>query len=250
MDLSNSPDHDQPTHHSNSGGQLASTMGTSGPEGRDTQASGLADKAMSRIAAAQHAMSSSPSSSHRGVVLESSLGSSPEARAHGESPLRKSNRTVNSVGPGSPRAGAVSSPNSPKHNSRLRIRGATSGQLRQLIEEARVQRLDSGQDSKLAQLMGQDVATGQGPSEQTDQPSPRASASHHSSSLRSGVLLGHGNSVKPGQDRFGGQGSAAQPSGHCNDALAEGSEHADNPGSQAAALHSAASSEDASQAQR
>jgi len=246
MDQTNSPDHHQPMHHSNSGGQLASTMGTSGPEGRATQASGLADKAMSRIAAAQHAMSSSPSTSRRGVVLDSSLGSSPEARAPGRSP-RKSNRTVNSVSPGSPRAGAVSSPSSPQHNSRLRTRGATSGQLRQLIEEAKVQRQASGLDSELAQPMGQVAATGQGPSEQTDQPLPHAPGSHHSSSSRSGLRLGQGPSVKAGETLWGGQRSAAQPQGHCNDALAQGRERAGNPGSQAAALHSAASR---SQAQR
>ncbi len=251
MDQSNSPDDHQPMHHSSPGGQLASTMGTFGPESRASQASGLADTAMSRIAAAQHAMSSSPSASHRGVVSDSSLGSSPEARAPGESPPKKNNRTVNAPSPGSPRAGAVSSPSSPQHNSRLRTRGATSGQLHQLIEEARVQRLDSGLDSELAQPMGQDAAAGQGPSEQTQPPSPHASASHHYSSSRSGVLLGQGPSVKAGQDRVGGQGSAEQPQGHCSDALAEGREHAGNPGSQAAALHSAASrSEDASQAQR
>jgi len=251
MDQTNSPDHHQPMHHSTSGGQLASTVGTPGPESRASQASGLADKAMSRIAAAQHAMSSSHSTSNRGVVLDSGLGSSPEARAPGESPPRKSNRTVNSISLGSPRAVAVSSPSSPQHNSRLRTGGATSGQLRQLIEEARVQRLDSGLDSELAQPMGQDAATGQGSSEQTEVPSPRASASHRSSSSRSDVLLGQGPSVKAGQDRLGGQGSAAQPQGHCNEALGEGREHAGNPGSQAAALHSAASrSQDASQAQR
>ncbi len=226
-------------------------MGTSGPEGKASQASGLADKAASRIAAAQHAMSSSPSTSHRGGLSDSSLGSSPEARASGRSP-RKSNRTVHSVGPGSPpRAGAVSLPSSPQHNSRLRTGGAASGQLRQLIEEARVQRQDSGLDSELAQRMGQDAAAGQGPSEQTDQPSPHAHGSHHSSSSRSGVLPGQGPSVRAGQDLLGGQGSTAQPQGHYNDALAEGREHAGNPGSQAAALHSAGSrSEDASQAQR
>jgi len=251
MNQTNSPDHHQPMHHSNPGGQLASAMGTSGPESRATQANGLADKAMSRIAAAQHAMSSSPPASHRGVILDSSLGSSPEARAPGESPPRKSNRTVNSVSPGSPRAVAVSAPSSPQHNSRLRTGGATSGQLRQLIEEARVQRLDSGLDTELAQPMGQDAAAGQGPSEQTEPPSPHASISHHDSSSRSGVLLGQGPSVKAGQDISGGQGSATQPQGHCNDALAEGREHAGNPGSQAAALHSAASrNTDASQAQR
>ena len=251
MDQTNSPDHHQPMHHSNPGGQLASTMGTFGPEGRTSQASGLADKAMSRIAAAQHAMSSSPSTSHRGVILDSSLGSSPEARAHGESPPKKNNRTVNAVIPGSPKVGAVSSPSSPQHNSRLRTQGATSGQLRQLIEEARVQRPDSGLDSELAQPMGQDAATGQGPSEQTEPPSPNASASHDYSSLRSSELLGQGPSVKAGQDALWGQGSAAQPQGHCSDALGEGREHAGNPGSQAAAWHSAASrSEDASQAQR
>ena len=249
MDQTNSPDHHQPMHHSTSGGQLASTVGTPGP--RASQASGLADKAMSRIAAAQHAMSSSPSTSNRGVVLDSGLGSSPKARAPGESPPRKSFRTVNSISPGSPRAVAVSSPSSSQHNSRLRTGGATSGQLRQLIEEARVQRLDSGLDSKLAQPMGQDAATGQGSSEQTEVPSPRASASHRSSSSRSDVLLGQGPSVTAGQDVLGVQGSPAQPQGHCSDALAEGREHAGNPGSQAAALHRAASrTDDASQAQR
>ncbi len=247
MDQTNSTDHHHPMHHSNPGGQLASAMGTSGPDSRASQASGLADKAMSRIAAAQHAMSSSPSTSHRDILSESS----PEVRAHGKSPPKKSNRTVNPVSPGSPRAGAASSPSSPQHNSRLRTRGATSGQLRQLIEEARVQRLDSGLDSELAQPMGQDAATGQGPSEQTEPPSPHALGSHRSSSSRSDVLLGQGSSVKAGQDVVGGQGSAAQPQGHCSDALAEGREHAGNPGSQASALHSVASrSEDASQAQR
>ena len=252
-DQTNSPDPHQPTHRSKPGSQLTSSiMGTSGPEGRASQASGLADKAVSKIAAAQHAMSSSPPTSRRTVLSDSSLGSSPEARAPGESPLRKSKRTVHSVSPVSPTTGAVSWPSStsPQHNSRLRTRGAASGQLRQLIEEARVQRLDSGLDSELAQPMGQD-ATGQGPSEQTDQPSPHAPGSHHSSSSRSGLLPGQGPSVMAGQDRSRGQGSMAQPQGYCNDALAEGREHAGNPGSQAAALHSAASrSKDASQAQR
>jgi len=249
MDETNSTDHLQPMRPSNPG-QLASTMGTSGPEGRASQASGLADKAMSRIAAAQHAMSSSPSASHRDVLSDSSLGSSPEARAPGRSP-RKSNRTVNSVSPVSPKANAVSSPSSPQHNSRLRTRGAKSGQLRQLIEEAKVQKEDSGRDSELAQRMGQDAATGQGPSEQTDQPLPHDPGSHHSSSSRSGLLLGQGPSVKAGKDLLRGQGSAAQPQAHCNDDLAEGREHAGKPGFQAAAMHSAASrSEDASQAQR
>ncbi|KAL0036871.1 hypothetical protein WJX77_003190 [Trebouxia sp. C0004] len=251
MDQTNTTELHQPMQHSNPHGQLASAIGTSGPEGRASQASGLADKAVSRIAAAQHAMSSSPSNSHRVVLSDSRLGSSPEVRAHGGSPLRKSNGTVNSVSPGSPTAGAVSSPSSPQHNSRLRSRAATSGQLRQLIEDAKVQRQDSGRESELAQSMGQDAAAGQGPSVQTDQPSPHAPGSYLSSSSRSGVLLGQGPSVKAGKDYLGRQGSAAQPQGNCNDGLAEGREHAGNPGSQAAALHSAASrSKDSSQAQR
>ncbi|KAA6423739.1 MAG: hypothetical protein FRX49_06310, partial [Trebouxia sp. A1-2] len=244
-DHTNSPDH----HHFNPGGQLASAI--TGPESRASQASGLADQAVSRIAAAQRAMSSSPSTSHRGVMSESSLGSSPEASAHGGSPLWKSNRTVNLFSPGSPRAGAVSLHSSPQHNSRLRTRAATPGQLRQLIQETKVQRLDSGLDSELAQPMRQVAATGQGPSEQTDQPSPRAPESHYFSSSRIDLRSGQGPSVKAGQNRLEGQGRAVQRQGHCIDDIPEGREHAGNPGSQAAALASAASrSEDASQAQR
>ena len=204
---------------------------TAGPEGVSVQASGLAEKAVGRIAAAQHAISSSSLHSNR-------PGSASPKRcdAIGLS-LSPSKKSGSGTSPVSPRGGAFSVPSSPQHNSRLRTGGATSAKLKQLISEANAQRQLSGRDSELAQGTGQGNTAG---------PSPDPSEARQDSSA------GQGSSAQPQGRGVGvGQGNLAQPQFSRRGDTAEGREHADNPGSQAAALDRAEdSSKDTHQAHR
>lgn len=203
----------------------AGSSGGGGPKNMALQANGLADKAMGRIAAAQHAMATSPSAALQSSHPIPTLSTSCEASTLGRSP-RKRNGAASPV---SPRTGAFSSPSSPQHNSRLRLGGTKSDKLRQLIDESSAQRQESGHDSELAQATCQDPEAGQGRSEQTG-----------------AGLWQPGKAAAPaGQGILAGQGSVAQPPGPHGDDRAEGRQHAHNPGSQAAALHNAAAGEEA-----
>lgn len=196
-----------------------------GPENTAFEANGLADKAMGRIAAAQHAMATSPSASLHASHPNPTPSSSCEASTLGRSPWKRNG----AASPVSPRAGAFSSPSSPQHNSRLRSGGAKSDKLRQLIDETSPQRQECGHDAELAQATWQDPEAGQGSSEQSG----------------SGLWRPGQAAAPAGQGILAGQGGVAQTQGPHGDNRAEGRQHVRNPGSQAAAVYNAASGEEA-----
>ena len=215
VDQASLTDQSSPNHHANSANQPGAVAGT--PADAETlpdEAIGLADRAMSRIAAAQHALSASTSDSHKAAHSNSNHSSgpsmSPSGRAIGTLGLGLSPQKGNTAdSPVSPKSGAFGAASSPQHNSRLRIGGANTEKLRQLVSEAKSSQQTPGHVS----LLGQDSAAQRQGSEE----------SHRSLSSA-------------------GQGRNDVPEGH---------QHTDNPGSQAAALDSAAGSlDDAQQARR
>ena len=189
------------------------------------QAGGLADKALSRIAAAQQAQSASapgfpPSDSTPSQRAPSAEQSDQKPDVLDISAWMKSN--ANS--PVSPKSSVVSKAGSPQHNSRLRV-CAKSDRLRQLVNDNSMQRLASGCDSEGAQETGQGPAASQARMEAPSE-SPAHLGTDPAASLE-GMRRGN----DPGQGDVGELIRDDQP---------EGSQRADNPGSQAAALDSTA----------
>ena len=130
----------------------------------------------------------------------------------------------NANSPVSPKSSVVSKAGSPQHNSRLRV-CAKSDRLRQLVNDNSMQRLASGCDSEGAQETGQGPAASQARMEAPSE-SPAHLGTDPAASLE-GMRRGN----DPGQGDVGELIRDDQP---------EGSQRADNPGSQAAALDSTA----------
>ena len=176
------------------------------------KATGLADKALNRIAAAQHEM-------------------------HGAAPALDVSSWMksNAGNPVSPRSGAFNQASSPQHNSRLRA-CAKSDRLRQLMRDGSMQRLQSDRAAEPAQHTKQGGNAAQGCA---DQPS------HNFAAVADAPAHARGSPSKAG-GRFDSdrQGGAEQPLGQGREDMPEGPQHASNPGSQAAALSSMAGSAD------
>ena len=202
-------------------------------ESVSTQAGSLVGKALSRIAAAQQAQTPSVSASPPNDSISSHTAPAAEQSDQKPAVLDISAwMKSNANSPVSPKSGAVSKAGSPQHNSRLRA-CAKSDRLRQLVWDSGVQRLASGCDSEGAQETGQGTLASQGrvktPSEHPAllDADPAGAQAASPEGLRRGI--------DPGQ------GGVGEPLGLNRDDQPEGPQHADNPGSQAAALDSTTS---------
>ena len=189
------------------------TLGQYGARNRSSQASGLADRALDKIAAAQQDMHKAAPVQDAASWMKSNVGS-----------------------PASPRSSAFSQPTSPQHNSRLRA-CAKSDRLRQLIRDG--------------SLPSQQPECESGSAEGTE-PRGRVTQglvtqpSHSSAALADVPVQAKGEPPTAGEQEHclrGTQGSAKQP---LEQDMPEGPHHAGNPGSQAAALGADADSAEAS----
>lgn len=178
-------------------------LGQAGKRSRSNQASGLADRALNKIAAAQQDMHQAAPLQDAASWMKSNAGS-----------------------PASPRSSAFSQPTSPQHNSRLRA-CAKSDRLRQLIRDGSLPRQQPECESGSAEGTEPRGRATQG---LVTQPS------HSSAGLADVPVQPKGKlptAVEQQHCLRDTQGSAKQP---LEQDMPEGPHHAENPGSQAAAV--------------